>query len=51
LQDYFPISDALEYTLRYWEWTEDILKHFKLILERAHIRDIIFASFLIITGK
>ncbi|KAG6746313.1 hypothetical protein POTOM_050853 [Populus tomentosa] len=43
-KDYFPISDALEYTPKYWEWTEDILKHYKPILERAHILDTIFAS-------
>nr|TKS09069.1 uncharacterized protein D5086_0000097120 [Populus alba] len=43
-KDYFPISDALEYTPKYWEWTEDILKHYEPILERAHIRDTIFAS-------
>ena len=43
-KDYFSISDALEYTPKYWEWTEDILKHYELILKRAHIRDTIFAS-------
>ena len=43
-KDYFPISDALEYTPKYWEWTEDVLKHYKPILERVHIRDTIFAS-------
>ena len=43
-KDYFPISDALEYTPKYWEWTKDILKHYEPILERAHIRDTIFAS-------
>ncbi|KAG5222370.1 Plant mobile domain family [Salix suchowensis] len=36
-KDYFPISDALEYTPKYWEWTEDILKHYEPILERMNV--------------
>ena len=46
-KDYFPISDALEYTPKYWEWTEDILKHYEPILEQVHIQDTVFASLFI----
>ena len=45
-KDYILISNALEYTPKSWEWTKDILKHYELMLERAHIQDTIFASLL-----
>jgi len=45
-KNYIPISDALEYTPKFWEWIKDILKHYEPILEKAHIRDTIFASLL-----
>jgi hypothetical protein len=50
-KDYFSISDALDYALKYWEWTKDILKHYEPILKRAHIQDTIFASLLHMIGR
>jgi hypothetical protein len=43
-KNYFPVSDALEYTLNYKEWIKDVLKHYELILERAHIKYTFFSS-------
>jgi len=42
-KDYFPIPKALEYTLKYWKWTEDVLKYYESILKKIHIQDSIFS--------
>jgi hypothetical protein len=30
--------------LKYWKWTEDVLKYYESILKKTHIQDSIFSS-------